>query len=118
MRFLLRRDRRAVLRFAPLQSPLGRRTLERLGLPTGDFDSLVFLPGLESSAPSLRTDGVAEVLQVLGGGWAVVGRTLRRVPAGWRDAAYRLVARLRYRLFGEYTPKPLPVAAWAERFLE
>lgn len=117
VRFLLRRDRRAVLRFASLQSPLGQRTLRRLGLPTEDFDSMVFMPDLDGGEFHLRTDGVTAVLQALGGRWGAVGRWARRVPAPWRDAAYRLVARLRYRIWGEYKPTPLPDPAWASRFL-
>lgn len=119
VQFLLRRDREAVLRFAPLQGEVGQATLRRLGLPTADFDSMVFLPDATGESYRLRSDGVVAVLQVLPGpgGWARVGRWLERVPASWRDVGYRVVARMRYRLFGPYVPRPLERAEWAERIL-
>lgn len=118
VRFLLRRDREARLRFATLQGEVGQATLRRLGLPTEDFDSIVFLPEAAGSAYRLRSDGVAAVLQELPSGWARLGRGLAKVPAPLRDAAYKLVARMRYALFGPYVPRPLERPEWAERFFE
>ena len=117
VRFILRRDRAARLRFAPLQGAYGQAALRRLGLPTTDFDSLVFLPRGESGPGLSRTAGALAVLGELGGGWARVARLLGVVPAPLRDALYRLVARTRYLVFGRYRPTPLPNPAWAERFI-
>lgn len=118
VRFLVRCDRHGRLRFATLQGPAGQRVLRRLGLATRDFDSLVFLPepAVAADEYQLRTDAVCAVLDRLGGGWRVVA-WLRVLPRGWRDAAYRLVARTRYRLFGEYRGPTPPVPEQAERFL-
>lgn len=118
LRTLLREDARGVLRFAPLQSETGQRFLKAKGMNTEDFDSLVFIPDLGTGDRFyLRTDGVARVLDELGGIWRVAS-WLRLLPRSWRDPAYKIVARLRYRLFGEYRPTPLPEAAWAERILK
>lgn len=119
VRFLLRRDKRARLRFAPLQGAPAQTYLRAQGLPTRDFDSLVFVPDWErpeSAAPRLRTDGVCAALDELGGGWRVVAR-LRVLPAWLRDPFYKIVARFRYALFGEYRPTPLPEVEWEKRFL-
>lgn len=117
VRFLLREDVAGRVRFAPLQGVTGQAVLRRLGLPTEDFDSLVFLPDMEGDRYALRTGGVCGVLDELGGIWRVVS-WLRVLPARWRDASYKLVARLRYRLFGTYVPSPLPDPSWAERILD
>ena len=118
VRFLLRRDVAGRLRFARLQGEVGQATLRRVGLPTEDFDSLVFLPDAGGDVVRLRTDGVAAVLQCLPGGWARLGRWLLVVPAPVRDFGYKLVARTRYALFGEYVPRPLERPEWADRFLD
>ena len=118
VRFLLRRDVAGRLRFARLQGEVGQATLRRLGLPTEDFDSLVFLPDAAGAVARLRTDGVAAVLQCLPGGWTRLGRWLLVVPAPVRDFGYKLVARTRYALFGEYVPRPLERPEWADRFLD
>ena len=118
VRFLMRRDRRSVLRFARLQSPFAQAELRRLGLPTADFDSMVFLPDVRGSACFLRTDGVIAVLEVIGGGWGLLGKGMRPIPRRVRDLGYHFVARTRYALFGRYRPRPLPDPVWAERMWE
>jgi predicted DCC family thiol-disulfide oxidoreductase YuxK len=118
-RFLLRRDRARRLRFATLQGNYGQAALRRLGLPTGDFDSLVFLPRGEAGPGLLRTDGALAAMSALGGGWARLARCLRRVPAGSRDGLYRVVARTRYAIFGRHRGPPLwSDPAWAGRFYD
>ena len=117
LRFLLREDDGAVLRFSPLQGPAGRRTLKRLGLPSQDFDSILFLPDLDGDRHHLRTRGVIGVFDALGGIWRPLAWAAWLVPGPLRDSVYKLVARTRYALFGAYVPSPLPEPRWAERFL-
>lgn len=119
VRFLLRRDHRGRLRFAALQSAPAQSYLRARGLPTEDFDSLVFVPDWErpeSAAPRLRTDGALSALDEIGGVWRVVARA-RALPVWLRDPFYKMIARSRYALFGAYRPTPLPVAEWEQRFL-
>ncbi len=118
VRLLLRTDRAARLKFAPLQSALAQSYLKKQGLPTADFDSLVFVPDWntqETGAYRLRTDGALAAAATVGGGWKFI-TWLRIVPRGLRDFFYKLVAKSRYALFGEYRPKPLP-PEWQARFL-
>jgi predicted DCC family thiol-disulfide oxidoreductase YuxK len=118
-RFLLRHDRARRLRFAALQGNYGQAALRRLGLPTSDFDSLVFLPNGEAGPALLRTEGALAAMSALGGVWARLAKWLRRVPAGPRDGLYRMVARTRYAIFGRHRGTPLwREAAWAERCYE
>ena len=119
LRFLMREDPAARLHFATLQSPPAQDYLRRHGMDTADFDSLVFVPDWNHPAadtPRLRTDGVLAALDEIGGVWRVA-TLLRVLPAALRDPFYKLVARLRYRLFGEYSPSPLPEPGWNERVL-
>ena len=118
VRFLLREDDGAVLRFAPLQSPIGQKLLKRFGLPTEDFDSLLFTPDIDGDWRYLRTRGVIGVLDTLGGIWRIIAWTAWLVPGPLRDFGYKLVARTRYALFGAYKPSPLPDPRWAVRFIE
>jgi len=116
---LLRTDRAGRLKFAPLQSAPAQEYLRRQGLPTADFDSLVFVPDWDHPATGaylLRTDGALAAAAEIGGIWRMVTWT-RVLPVLLRDGAYKLVARSRYALFGEYRPAPLPDPAWEKRFL-
>jgi predicted DCC family thiol-disulfide oxidoreductase YuxK len=119
VRLLLRTDREGRLHFATLQSEPGQAFLKRWGLPTEDFDSLVFAPNWaerDQIEPRLRTDGALAAAATVGGIWRLVTWT-RVLPAWLRDSCYRLVARTRYALFGEYRGQPLAESEWRERFL-
>jgi len=119
VRGLLRADRAGRLNYAPLQGELARKYLRAQGLPTEDFDSLVFVPDWDQPAagtPLLRSSGALAACAEVGGAWRVVS-WLRVVPAVLRDAVYRLIARTRYALFGVYRPTPLADPEWAQRFL-
>lgn len=119
VRLLLRIDRNRRLRFAPLQGPAGQSLLLAQGLPTDDFDSMILVSDWslrERSSYLLRTDAALEALRVVGGGWRTIA-WLRIIPAWLRDSFYRVVARCRYRIWGEWKPCPLPRPEWAERLL-
>lgn len=120
VRLLLRLDREGRLRYAPLQSPAAQAYLKAQGLPTEDFDSLVFVPDWAdaAAAPLRRTDGVLAALRLCPGTGRVLAAVLGIFPAAWRDAGYKLVARWRYRIWGEWRPRPLARPEWAKRFME
>lgn len=110
---LLRMDRRRRLHFAALQSAPAQAFLAAHGLPTEDFDSLVFIPDWthrERADFAQRTDGVIAALRLCGGGGRIFAALLALWPRAWRDAGYAWVARHRKRLFGPALP-PLPARA-------
>lgn len=119
VRLLLRADRARRLRFAPLQGGAAQVWLRERGLPTEDFDALIFVP--EWAAPpgaafQARTDGALAACAAAGGllGWLAVFRLL---PRGARDAVYRRVARWRRRVLPAPGPDPRADPRWAGRFL-
>ena len=121
VRLLLRLDRGGRLRYAPLQGPTAQGYLRAHGLPTADFDTIVFVPEWQRRAQPeyrVRTAGVIGALRAVGG---IVATFLAAVlwifPAPVRDAGYRVVGHWRYRVFGPWRPRPLPRPAWAARFL-
>jgi len=120
VRLLLRLDRHERMHFAPLQSDLAQAYLRAHGLATDDFDSLIFVPDWAAKEqPDFlrRTDGVVAALKVCGGFARTMGAVLGVIPRSWRDAGYKIIARCRYRIWGEWKPRPLPKPEWAARFL-
>lgn len=118
VRFLIREDRTGRLRFTPLQGEVAQWYLRENGLPTKDFDTIVWVPDWRTQHRGdfrVRTDGVLAALDQIGGVWRVMS-WLRAVPAKVRDPLYKIVARIRYALFGVYRPTPLPEESWGERF--
>lgn len=119
VRLLLRTDRRGRLKFSPLQGTPAQAYLRGQKLSTTDFDSLVFVPDWnapDQSAPRLRTDGALAAAAEVGGGWRLI-TWLRVLPAWVRDPFYKLIARTRYALFGEYRGQPLAESEWKDRFI-
>jgi predicted DCC family thiol-disulfide oxidoreductase YuxK len=98
VRFVLARDPDGrAFRFAPLESEAFRAAVPgaaRAGLP----DSIVV--STADGRLLTRSSAVLHILDRLGGGWRVLAILGGIVPAGLRDAAYDLVARVRYGLFG------------------
>ena len=119
VRLLLQADKNGRLYYAPLQSEVGQNYLRTQGLPTQDFDSIVFVPDWTDSPPGrflLRTSGALAAAAEVGGIWRLIS-WLRIVPAWLRDPFYKLIARTRYASFGKYRPSPLPKPEWEKRFL-
>ena len=129
VQFILRRDRKAVFRFAALQSPLAMRVLARHGDDAADLDTVYIIQSYNSgnayhAEPYLpesllsRSDAIIFVLRQLGGIWYFAAAIFRIVPRPLRNWGYNLVARTRYRIFGRYDTCPLPSVETRSRFLD
>jgi predicted DCC family thiol-disulfide oxidoreductase YuxK len=120
VRFLLARDRRGRLRFAPLQSGFSARALARHGRDATRLDTvyLITQPGTAGERVLSRSRAVLAALEELGGAWRLAGTLLRVVPGPLRDALYGLVAKIRYRVFGRSDRCVLPPPEDRARFLD
>jgi predicted DCC family thiol-disulfide oxidoreductase YuxK len=119
VRLMLRNDPGGRMHFAPLQSPPAQEYLRQQGLPTGNFDSMVYVPDWNNRSPGsylLRTDGALAAF-AQSGGWLKKLAWLKVVPAFLRDGVYRLISRTRFAIFGKYKKRPLPDPSWEKRFL-
>lgn len=112
VRYVLAHDREGAIRFAPLQGPTAAAALAAHP-GARDADSLVLL--LPDGTVLLRSDAVIWLLRALGRSRTAAALAL--APREARDLAYRLVARVRYRLFGRYDACPLPPPDARSRFL-
>ncbi|HUX46159.1 MAG TPA: DCC1-like thiol-disulfide oxidoreductase family protein [Terracidiphilus sp.] len=126
VRWFLRRDRHDRLRFAPSSSPLVQPLIAPLLaqlIPSADAlapSTILVLrnPGQPTSQQLLiRSAAVLAMLAQLPAPWPAVARTLRLVPHPLRDLVYRLIARIRYRIWGRYDTCPLPTSAERAHFL-
>jgi len=113
VRFIHERDD-GTLRFAPLQSEVGRALLERHGLEADYFDSLVYLG---EDGVHTKSDGAVRIARHLEWPWRAAWLA-RYVPTPIRDVAYDLFGRYRYRLFGQKESCMIPGPALRERFLD
>ena len=113
--FVLRRDRRGLIRFAPLQGSTAAALIEHRPALAA-VDSMVWIEPQGGAA--IRSDAAIAIGRYLGGFWGSLASLARIIPRPLRDAVYDLVARLRYRLFGRYDACPIPPAEHRSRFLD
>jgi predicted DCC family thiol-disulfide oxidoreductase YuxK len=114
VQWLLRRDRRGVLRFAALQSKAAAGLLAAAGAIGPLPDSVVLLDG---RGVHVKSAAALAVAGRLGLPWSLA-RVFWLVPRPLRDWVYDWVARNRYRWFGRKTECLLPTPALRARFLD
>ena len=119
VQFLLKRDTNDRFRFASLQSNFAQNLLRQHGADPHDLDTVYVVKDYRQPEESLlaRSDAVLYMLKQLDGlwKWAGIGRVL---PKALRDAAYKIVARNRYRVFGKYESCMLPEPKDRQKFLD
>ena len=115
VRFVIPRDPRGLVVFAPLQSDTARRLLEPHGGLPADTDSIIVLEG---GALHVRSAAAFAVAARLNAPWPFLARLARIVPRGLRDAVYDQIARSRYRWFGRRDACELPQTDATDRFLD
>lgn len=101
------------IRFAPLQSEVGRELLHEQGLPQDYFDSLVYV---DESGAYAKSDGALRIARHLDAPYRWLWH-FRAVPRVVRDAAYDAFAGIRYRVFGKKDECMVPSEELRSRFL-
>ena len=112
VQFVLRRDRTARFRFAPLQGSTARERVPST-LDPGASRTVILE---EKGRFRVRSDAALAILAGLGSAWRLVA-LLRVIPRPLRDAVYDLVARNRNRWFGRLDECRVPGPAERDRFL-
>jgi predicted DCC family thiol-disulfide oxidoreductase YuxK len=118
VQFFLTHDHQEKLRYAPLQSTLGREILGRFAIRDLP-DGVMLLTDALTPAERLsrRSDAVAAALGLLERPWSLLGRLVTLIPRRLREFGYGVIARLRYRLFGRYDTCPIPPPDQRRRLL-
>ena len=111
--FILRHEKKAILKFAPLQSEAGRRLARQYGLNSDQPESLVLI---EEEKLYLRSSAALRICRYLRGGWPLmIGFII--VPTVIRDLVYRWIAANRYRWFGRRSQCMVPTEENRSRFI-
>ncbi len=111
--FVLKHDRNAVFRFAPLQGELAAQQLTRQ-----DTESLASIVYSGPSGTFRRSAAVVRILWGLGSIWKFCGTLLWLIPLPLRDLGYKMVAVSRYRLFGKKETCRMPTPEERSRFYD
>jgi predicted DCC family thiol-disulfide oxidoreductase YuxK len=117
VQFILKRDRDARFRFAPLESAAAARACARIGAPTPQAvepDSIIVVANGHAFQ---RSDAALAIAARLPFPWPMFA-VFRIVPRGLRDWLYGVIARNRYRWFGRYDACMIPTPEQRARFLD
>jgi len=96
--FIIKRDKKSKFLFISLQSASGQSLLKKFGLPTDNFDSVVYI---RSDKFFLKSSAILHILKELGGIWKLFFIFII-VPNFIRDFIYRIIAKTRYKIFGRH----------------
>jgi predicted DCC family thiol-disulfide oxidoreductase YuxK len=113
VQWVLDHEASPTLRFAPLQGETAARLRAAYPNIPDDIDTVVYVDG---GRAYLRTRALLRVARHLRAPWRW-GYHLRWLPAVVLDLGYRLVARVRYRIWGKLDACRLPTPAERARVL-
>lgn len=95
--FILTHDKAERFRLASMQGDVGASLFRAHGVDPSDPTSILVING---STIRRDSDAVLSIYEGLGYPWRLAA-VLRIIPPGVRDPIYRLIARNRYRWFGQ-----------------
>ena len=111
--FTIKRDKKAIIQFAPLQTEKGRMFLRQYNLPTNEMKSFVFI---EDGKAYTRSTAALRVCRYLRGVWPLCFAFII-VPRFIRDGIYDWIAKHRYKWFGVRQECMMPTPEVRKRFL-
>ena len=113
VRFILKRERAAELKFAPLQSDSGKSLLQKYGYTPNYLNGLILI---ENNRAHDRSSACLRIAGKLSFPWNLLFPLLL-IPKPLRDLIYGIIASVRYRWFGKKESCSLPTGEDPTRFL-
>ncbi|MDY7096786.1 MAG: thiol-disulfide oxidoreductase DCC family protein [Pseudomonadota bacterium] len=115
--FVLRSDRRGRFRLAAMQDDAGAQLMRENGIDPSDPESFILIDAVQDGGRVWKnSDAVLHMWNELGWPWRI-GSVFRLVPRFIRDPIYLLIARNRYKWFGQREECWVPSMEQAERIL-
>ncbi|MEO7306740.1 MAG: thiol-disulfide oxidoreductase DCC family protein [Ferruginibacter sp.] len=111
--FTIKRNAKANILFAPMQSEAGQKLLKQYNLPAEDMESFVFI---ENGIAYKRSTAALRVCRYLRALWSLC-YGLIIVPKFIRDGIYNWIAKNRYKWFGIRKECMIPTPDIKARFL-
>ena len=111
--FTIKRDKNKQIKFAALQSDIGKQLSKEYGLPENYMNSFLFI---ENGKMYSKSTAALKVCRHLKGLWPLC-YGLIIVPSFIRNGIYDLIAKNRYKWFGQKEECMIPTPEVRARFL-
>lgn len=112
--FIIKRDKKDVFRYAPLQSKVGKELAAKHHIDLDKVDSIILVTEDKAYAKSTAALRIAKQLSK---GWPLLAMFLI-LPKFLRDAVYDFIARNRYKWFGKKDACMIPTPELKRKFLD
>ena len=115
VQYIIKRDKRDKFRFATLQGEIGQQLIKERNIDTSKVDSIILIePGVAYYTKSTAALKIGQSF----GGWWKISNILNLIPRQLGDIVYDLVAKYRYRWFGQKEECMVPTPALKAKFLD
>lgn len=115
VQFVIKHDKKDVFRFVALQSELGQKILNHIGINPTNIDSIILYE--PRTAYYYKSSAAIQIAQNLGGFWHF-GSVFKIIPTGIRNFLYDYIARNRYKWYGKKESCMVPTPELKVKFLE
>lgn len=112
VQFIIKRDSKAVFKFAALQSDAGKEIVRKFNIPS-NIDSVILV---DNNHYYIKSTAALRISKKFTGAWSLL-YCLVIFPSSLRDFFYDFVARNRYKWFGKKDSCMLPSPEIRKRFL-
>jgi len=113
VKFIIKRDKKGIFKFAALQSAYGKGLIEHFKIAGNGLDTVLLYDGKQVFT---RSDASIKILCLLGGIWSA-SLVFVALPRFMRNGIYNFIAKKRYKLFGKQENCMVPTDEIKSRFL-
>jgi predicted DCC family thiol-disulfide oxidoreductase YuxK len=114
VQYVIKHDKKDVFSFVAIQSELGQRIINHIGISKRHIDSIIlYIPG---RAYYYKSTAALEIAKRLGGFFTYT-TIFRIIPSGIRDVLYDYVAKNRYKWYGKKESCMVPTPELKSKFL-
>lgn len=112
---VIKKDKKNVFLFTALQSDVGQKIIEKIGIDTSKIDSIILY---ESNGNfHIKSSAALRVMNEFSGLWKLT-QIFRILPAAFNNVFYDFVARNRYKWFGKKDSCMIPTPELKAKFLD
>lgn len=113
VRFIIKRDKAGLFKFAQAQSKIGKQLQSDRGIDALTSGTMILI---KDDKAYCKSDAALEIARDLNGPWKALV-FFKIVPTCLRNAVYDFIAKRRYRWFGKKETCMIPDDSFKQRFL-
>lgn len=115
VQYVVKRDKKDVFRFAPLQSEIGKKMLKERNIDTNTIDSIILIE--PEIAYYIKSEAALKIMKEFDGAWSLMA-VFNIVPTKIKNIVYDFIAKNRYKWYGKKDACMIPTPELKAKFLD